>query len=505
MRSASRSQYWKTSIISFVALHITLLKRARRDGNLAHPSTFTGQILITFQAQCVLEQLPPELRIRIMLQLNNLASLRSLIFASPSYAATYLQVRQKVLSQVALRQVDDRIYADALAAVRSARLYENPPQGNELHLVCAERTTAFLDEYRHARLVGVHSDSLGEWLSCRSITEAIDLIRLLEAVQHVVAEYSLHVCSKMPQNKRPFHLSEMESLRIHRAMYRFQIYCNFFGRNPHMAPIHAGNNRRRAQHPIRRFLPSFPPWEVLEIACVWHYLRGRSLSLIREVSDENYLIIGGPEDHIGFAQEVASSGVRDPFEPMDVCGIPSQSTLCNDERIFSNQSNYQVAHFDENHPTYRKIITKQNCQYFGHQGPRFLAKILMKDMEGRRNAIKDIHPEHLFKPFDELDGYQIPLEGFISPADKYQSPDALSHLSTMQESERPSRGWKWFCHRYDIDSLGIGPGVRSLEIGQRIMRQSSGQELGWGFPFWDGETLEAWKVIMPSSFKKKKK
>lgn len=233
-----------------------------------------------FKADSALENLPPELRIQILLELTDWRSLRSLARASPSYHASYLEAgREKILCHVALsHQLDPRIHADAFAAVRSGRFYERRFSTNRE----GERAIAFLDEYGHARGNSAHSNS--EWLSCRSMTEATDLIHLHEAVKYVAAEYSLAAASKMRQGQQPMVLSQMEELRLHRAIYRFQIYCNFFGNNPCMPQIDAWGGWARAHHPIKRFLPSFPPWEVVEIGCVWQYLMKRWPFIVKELS-----------------------------------------------------------------------------------------------------------------------------------------------------------------------------------------------------------------------------
>jgi hypothetical protein len=81
-------------------------------------------------------------------------------------------------------------------------------------------------------------------------------------------------------------------------------------------------------------------------------------------------------------------------------------------------------------------------------------------------------------------------ECVLHPAQKYQSANVLTKLSQVPELEQPSRGWKWFCHKYDIHSFGMGPDHSFMLEWEIICKHSDGRELGWGFPFWDKDKLE---------------
>lgn len=244
------------------------------------------------QVDSALESIPDELRVHILLELTDLASLRSLVRASPSYHLSYLNVgRNKVLSRLTLPQVDHRLLPEALAAVRSGRIYDNRPPYRP-HEV--ERAAAFLGEYAQARGDNAHSNP--ESLLCRSVTEKLDLVQLHNAVKNLIAEYCLSIASKMPQEEQSLRLSPMEELRLYRAICRFQIYCNFFGHNPFLDAVPTGDTFAPVRHPVNQFLPSFSPWEVMEIACVWHWLTKRWASFIREVSVPKELpTIDGPD------------------------------------------------------------------------------------------------------------------------------------------------------------------------------------------------------------------
>lgn len=238
---------------------------------------------------CALENLPSEIRIQILLGLADFPSLQSLIRASPLYLATYLEAaREKVLRELALKQLDRRLQPDALAAVRSARHYA-------VHCHEPQTVSGFLRDYGRAR--GQHEPD-SEWLSCHSLTEAIDLLHLHGAIKSLCEEFCLAIASKMPQEEQSIDLSQMEQLRLYRGMYRFQTYCNFFGEDEYLS--HADHLEGNEEpYPREDFLRAFPPWEVQEMACVAQYLNRRWASIFREVSDiyfPKHISRGGDDD-----------------------------------------------------------------------------------------------------------------------------------------------------------------------------------------------------------------
>lgn len=201
------------------------------------------------------------------------------------------RAREEVLCHVALQQIDHQLRPDALAAVRSANFYEvhrHKPQG----------LFAFLKQYGLSRGPIAHSDS--EWLTCRGGTEAIDLIHLYKSITRVAADYCVSIATKMQQGEPVLNLAHVEQLRLYRAIYRFQIYCNFFGSDLRLAAPDGGDRRTRFEDdPAMKFLHSFPPWEVEEMACIWHYLKSRWASILREVSHiyvPKHISKGGPDD-----------------------------------------------------------------------------------------------------------------------------------------------------------------------------------------------------------------
>jgi hypothetical protein len=476
--------------------------------SLALSDSFADRI----KTQSMLEDLPPELRIRIILSLTDFSSLRSLVLASPSYHATYVQeTRQQVLCQLALTQMDHRLHPDAFAALRSTEIFERPETGpNEV--------IAFIAEYGRTRYRGPVNPA-PKLLMPFDVTEAINLLHLHESVKLIASDYCAHVSLSGVPGKAPVdHISEMEKLRLHRAIYRFQIYCNLFGGEQKLLDRRPGKGFERglvkqAFTAIGRFLPSFPPWEVQEIACVWHYLNQRWASILREISDIFFPAPIGSEDMQN------DSDMEDVF---DYCRFTRHDVSDGEKMGEDERQRYKRYHYEERR------------DYLAHFGPRLLSRTLANNsLEGRHDATRDIYARELNPTFEENHQYlPIPYDMIGPAAQKYgqnEDEDAAygdpgvadmhALLSPLPAHEQPSRGWKWFCHKYQIPALGIGwPGYAAedehtsgLEPSQGQWRGPSmhmygaGDELKWGYPFWDKERLEEWGIIMSAPSKKKKK
>jgi hypothetical protein len=92
----------------------------------------------------------------------------------------------------------------------------------------------------------------------------------------------------------------------------------------------------------------------------------------------------------------------------------------------------------------------------------------------------------------------------LPPSDqKYQGSDVLAKLPQMPRAEQPSPGWEWCCQKRSIDSLGLKVGGwREDDEGEDLGGQAIDEDnLYWGCPFWDKETLD---FLMPTAAELKK-
>jgi hypothetical protein len=436
-----------------------------------------------------LEYLPAEIRIQVLQSLTDFPSLRSLIHASPLYHTTYLQVRREVLCHLSLYQLDHRLRANALAAVRSQGHDERPTH-------TPETVNALFDEYREAEVAFPKT----EWLSCCSITEAVDLLHLHEAVKRITEDYCRSIASKMaPKEERPqpqLRLSQMEQLRFYRGTYRFQLYCNLFGPAARWTSVGAGHFSYD-HNSISRFFEVLQPWEVLEIAGIWHHLNKSWASILRELLDmlfPTHISKGASDDH---------SDLEDTSEYLRLTrhGSPQERRpdIASQQQPISSVSNQEIGESRtnemEDYSHYYGLHEKRRFS-LAHRGPRFLTRALAQEPFEVLEDLRDMKwAAHGFPkiPFDEkLD--QVPLYNVERPHE-------------LPESDQPSRGWKWFCHKYEVGCLNSQTGAIEPSAPMLQGKQLDGAtyELSWGYPYWDKEKLERWGVIMPAEGRKKKK
>jgi hypothetical protein len=224
-----------------------------------------------------------------MRTLADFPGLRSLILASPGCHATSAETaKEEILHHLAVEQLDEVLRIEALTAVRCEYFFDH--HDNE-----AIEVTAFLDEYGRARAkIAAISSSTADQRDCslpRSVAESIAVLRLQGAVQEIADDYcrSVELPSSIQAESKPSNLSKMETLRLHRGIYRYQIYCNLFGGQQNLLARQRTGRMDRAkraekQRLLECFLPTFPPWEIQEIACIWQYMGRRWASILREVA-----------------------------------------------------------------------------------------------------------------------------------------------------------------------------------------------------------------------------
>ncbi|MCJ1397543.1 hypothetical protein MMC11_000737 [Xylographa trunciseda] len=206
-----------------------------------------------------MDNLPVDLKLTILKSVDDIVSLLALSRTCRTMYALFDSPRNSMLSSVLEHVLPHEIRYEAIAVIKSAKLV-NPAKEDVLR---------FLEEQ----------------LFARSGDAALTEVGLPElARQHILVEWFTHdLCATVKArrlldtgvNIEPFGLSTTERIRIHRAFYRFQLYCNLFS---------ITNPRRLEDYYARdAFFARFPTWEVEEFACIQDYLHGR-LDIMDEVT-----------------------------------------------------------------------------------------------------------------------------------------------------------------------------------------------------------------------------
>lgn len=219
-----------------------------------------------------LEGLPVEIQFHILLSIQDIASLKSLIHASPVYHAAYRGQRQQVLNRILFNSIHPDVLYDALFSINSSRTLTSDLKDR------ATRVKKFLSEYDDGRGKGPSPEHL-------DLENASKLAQLHIRVQHATKDLcqTALLSPSFPGTKSEDcgQLSSNECRRFYRALYRFEMYCNLF-RNWKNSPDDGdlsdassasddSTSELDSAEKSSRFLSLFKPWEVEEIACVRDY------------------------------------------------------------------------------------------------------------------------------------------------------------------------------------------------------------------------------------------
>ena len=206
-----------------------------------------------------LERLPPELRRRILFLLR-LEDLRALVQASPVFHGQYAYDRRLLLcSGLEMTLCDTTV--DAHAAYRSsfARFKIAFNTSNFSSFVEAYQTE--LCSPMSLRL----ADKCDEEEAAEMAAFFLGVVQPL--VTHLTHGALDNLAKKMSCSLDYEPASTAEKTRLVRALYRFQLCCNFFG--PDAYHITRPRLKATAEHEILgKFADFFNPWEVEEIAFV---------------------------------------------------------------------------------------------------------------------------------------------------------------------------------------------------------------------------------------------
>ncbi|KAK2803659.1 hypothetical protein FQN50_006875 [Emmonsiellopsis sp. PD_5] len=265
-----------------------------------------------------LSHLPPELKFQILTSLPDLPSLRSLIKASPAFHALYLHDQRRILRTLLARVIPQPVLVEValIPALKRERCDDDEEEGGSF----AER---FLERYEGLEGVlkgveggcgrdgevrvngvrfayskgdrdtngnsnGTENGGLSVDFSDFTLTELREIVRQ-HYIVHSIAEDMARSCLRVNpftkevaaiddsyDNNEMLPLSETETYRIHRALYRVQILA-------HLYTLW----RVRDPNYYTAFLKMFPPWEREEIHCVRNYMYKAFLdvSLDGNVSD----------------------------------------------------------------------------------------------------------------------------------------------------------------------------------------------------------------------------
>jgi hypothetical protein len=234
------------------------------------------------QGICFLETLPAEIR-RQIIYLPGFADLRSLVHASPVFHQQYVLDRRSILS-ACLDSMLGGVIVDAYAVHKTIwlrRMFNNRAEPGILALRPYQSQESFSTQ-RQSLATELTLDQLIDMFTFHSL--------VLEPLVPIYTEWALanfpqENGDKSHRSRQHQPLSGMEEMRLMRALYRFQLFCNLQGLGRHIErknflPFVIAST---AADKLNKFFCWFEPWEVEEIICIHTFAMDKLSGIFCEV------------------------------------------------------------------------------------------------------------------------------------------------------------------------------------------------------------------------------
>ena len=386
-----------------------------------------------------------------------------MVLSSPQCHRAYLRARQELLVGILKKQNEDGLIdmSEALITIRAKGVWFEQKQ---------EEATALLDTWRRRSEIRERSTLTARQLDQpKDLNEVVGLLCLFRQLLFFLKDYSMNL--RRPPwidqaewvKMQPIKLSNVEAMRIIRALCRLQLFANICGHptsNVYYPPVPGDprtwnpsfyeaffNGAGPYTEGERLFLGTMPPWEHEEIECVWLHLKRRYLCM---------------------------KNVDHP------CSPPSDTSPSLDSTPESEVSTGRfLDKVDE-----IKLSTDYRVST-GAVGPDCLYR-LMHAVPLRHRQIVPMDCDT-----DELVSWEsgvcreksVPR---IYPADQHDIPEFRQLWSRLPPVEQPNLGWRDLClysHRPDAslsDVIHYSPNKET--------------DWSWGYAIWDAQRLESWAV-----------
>jgi hypothetical protein len=210
----------------------------------------------------VIENLPLELLVAILQQLDNIYSLFSSLLTCHTFYNVYNEYPNVIKTAVFRRQLTPALLPYPIAALEASRL---PPLNREASI--REVITTLSDPPHH----------LTARLEALPLSTLLKLERTHQAIKSLVADFATTASNFLFQDSPDVSsdviiLSENESFRFFRSFYRFEIYFNIF-------PGAKGvlNFDPSESSDVAFFFSRYTAWELEQLVCIHNFLEEKIL------------------------------------------------------------------------------------------------------------------------------------------------------------------------------------------------------------------------------------
>ncbi len=249
------------------------------------------------------ESLPIELHRIILANLPDFLSLRSIVIASRDARAAYNLSSQSTQCSILRNLMSNSPHLSTESRWLHAASYirrNDPDWRDDVDAFLAYSGKDFKKQQRPQRFEAATAKGLRFHMVVEDLTRAF-----VRAAMHPSRSGASRPAKG---NIYSLPLQRAESIRIQRALYRFQRICQMHRRNGQ--PLQPGA-RRWVEHPLGEFIRRLPSWELEELHCIYRYLI-LSLSFL---DDDAHSAFASAQSHEGefpnyrYRERVVSMGL----------------------------------------------------------------------------------------------------------------------------------------------------------------------------------------------------
>ncbi|KAL9122316.1 MAG: hypothetical protein Q9187_001125 [Circinaria calcarea] len=221
---------------------------------------------------------PTELAQAILFHAPDFISLRALTLSSPFFYRAFLTAQKLILNKVLSNEfrASRTILPDALTTFTSARL-------------SLQSDSQIRDDQIKSFLLNLHPiTALPEiW----SLSDFWALSTTHDHVKYFANDFAITLSANPltgASHEVPSALTPTEMDRVERALYRYELYCNLFGKNHGYGRLDWPDQRRpdfRDQQ--RMFFGKFAPWENEQLATIYEYLVRKLSTAFNDVAEHD--------------------------------------------------------------------------------------------------------------------------------------------------------------------------------------------------------------------------
>ncbi|PVH92818.1 hypothetical protein DM02DRAFT_619692 [Periconia macrospinosa] len=266
--------------------------------------------------------LPMELQQNIFLHLHRTDDISAAALTCRSLLLAFLDAKSVIENKVLRNEIRRDVLPKALAVLKSARMLRQ-----------SQRSVLSIQEFLEENFT-FRTEPHWQLPS----TDVYALSRLNGIITRFARRYISYALKESPRRqedveRRP---SKDEVARVHRAFYRFELWCNLFKTHKTNETILEPDQQREV------FFDRFSPWENEQLACIYDYLARAILPAFNDVAEHDVdwgavRVEYGDSISTGFIQYALSMGLVQIHRIITAKTFDARhELLCSEKKIYPN-------------------------------------------------------------------------------------------------------------------------------------------------------------------------